>query len=301
MYSFYRPGLRAMPETVRLAAIDEMLRARPEVEVRLTRERQRLAELRSYLGPDSGYVAGPGNADLCEFFCQRYRELLRSGGRLGVVSPAACSLPRDLQPFVCGSSTQRRRAGSTSSSIVAGGHSTPSRDIPSRYSPPSDGRRRQVMLLRSQGLRARWGSPCSVWRLGLRLKRSALGPELEIPLLRSQHAADLLGKLRSGTPFPYGCGRWRCFAVQGDFNETADRHLWEKVITGRPLWKGESFDQFDPRGAGERFCKPAKMPLTRPARRAQERSRSWLRAFRWRSGVRGRANFPPRSRGVSRR
>ena len=86
-------------ETVRLAAIDEMLRARPEVEVRLTRERQRLAELRSYLGPDSGYVAGPGNQDLCEFFCQRYRELLRSGGRLGVVLPRSVFLAKGSAAF----------------------------------------------------------------------------------------------------------------------------------------------------------------------------------------------------------
>ena len=39
---------------------------------------------------------------------------------------------------------------------------------------------------------------------GLRLRRAALGPELEIPLLRDQAEADLLGKLRSGSPFPFG-------------------------------------------------------------------------------------------------
>ena len=87
---------------------------------------------------------------------------------------------------------------------------------------------------------------------GLRLQRAALGPELEIPLLRDQSEADLLGKLRLGLPFPLGGGRWRCFPTQGDFNETSDR-LWKDATQGRPLWKGESFDQFDPHGAEARL------------------------------------------------
>lgn len=86
------------------------------------------------------------------------------------------------------------------------------------------------------------------------LRRPALGAALEVPLLPNQAAADLLVKLRVAKPFPLGAGRWRCFPVQGDFNETADRALWRDAMEGRPLWKGESFDQFDPRGTGERPC-----------------------------------------------
>ena len=94
---------------------------------------------------------------------------------------------------------------------------------------------------------------------GLRLRR-ALWARTKIALLRDQAEADLLGKLRSGSPFPFGGGRWRCFPTQGDFNETSDSELWRDATQGRPLWKGESFDQFDPHGAGQRVC-----PVSREA------------------------------------
>src|SRR5205085_7337847 len=90
---------------------------------------------------------------------------------------------------------------------------------------------------------------------GLQLKRSALGPALEIPLLPSQRAADLLGKLREGEPFAFGGSRWKCFPV-GEFHETNDAGLWRNATAGWPLWKGESFDQYDPSGAQARVCPP---------------------------------------------
>jgi hypothetical protein len=91
---------------------------------------------------------------------------------------------------------------------------------------------------------------------GLTLEISALGPELEIPLLRSQDEADLLAKLRRTSPFPLGSGRWKAFPVQ-ELNETFDRALWLGKRDGWPLWKGDSFDQYDPHGAEERYCPPS--------------------------------------------
>jgi len=88
-------------------------------------------------------------------------------------------------------------------------------------------------------------------RTGIALEPSALGPILEVPLLRDQHAADLLAKLREGEPFPYGTGRWRCFPV-AELHETADAGLWASGRGGRELWKGGSFDQFEPHGADVR-------------------------------------------------
>ena len=92
---------------------------------------------------------------------------------------------------------------------------------------------------------------------------TGLGPELEVPLLPSQEAADLLAKLRSGQPFPFGGGRWRCFPSQGEFNETSDEGSGEDAEKGWPLWKGESFDQFDPHGAGARVCPPSEEALAK--------------------------------------
>jgi hypothetical protein len=106
---------------------------------------------------------------------------------------------------------------------------------------------------------------------GIRLAREALGPLLEVPLLPSQAAADLLGKLRRGVPFPFGCGRWRCFPV-AEFHETNDRALWEGATEGRPLWKGESFDHYNPHGGEARPC-PVSTEAVEKQRRDKPRDR----------------------------
>jgi hypothetical protein len=275
-FSFYRPGLKAMPESARTQAIDDLLHERPEIQDRLNSERGRLATARGYLGPDGGYVAGPGNADLYEFFCQRYRELLRSSGRLGVV------LPR----------TAFSAKGSAAFRSWLFDHAVPTRidfllnnrcwmfDTHPQYTiallaaeshPPTPGE-----VLEVAGVA---GSADEFARQsiapGLRLRREALGIELEIPLLRNQVEADLLNKLRLGTPFAFGCERWRCLPVQGDFNETSDRLLWQNATEGRPLWKGASFDQFDPHGADARTCPVSEAALVK-ARKPRPGSGSLL-------------------------
>lgn len=74
------------------------------------------------------------------------------------------------------------------------------------------------------------------------------------PTLRSPGEADLLAKLRIGSPFPLGTsGRWKCFPV-GELHEKNDKHLWRNASTGLELWKGESFDQYQPHGAEARRC-----------------------------------------------
>lgn len=255
LYALYRPGLRALPEQERLAAINDLLRQRPEISERLTAERERLVILRRYLGPDSGYVAGPGNADLYEYFCQRYRELLRPGGRLGVVLPRSVFLAKGSASFRTWlfDSAVPTRVDFILNNRLWAFDTHPQYTVAllaAERRPPAEGESLEVAgVARSVSeFIAQSGQP------GLRLERLALGPALEVPLLRSQPEADLLAKLRGDGPFPLGSGRWRCFPVQGDLNETSDRSLWRDATSGRSLWKGESFDQFDPHGAGTRLC-----------------------------------------------
>jgi hypothetical protein len=59
-----------------------------------------------------------------------------------------------------------------------------------------------------------------------------------------------------GTPFPFGGGRWVAFAV-AELHEKNDKTLWLGATEGLPLWKGESFDQYDPNGAEARLCPPS--------------------------------------------
>jgi hypothetical protein len=264
LYSFYWPGLKAMPESPRLQAIGDLLRERPEIRERVRDERQRLAAMRAYLSPESGYVAGPGNADLYEFFCQRYSELLRSGGRLGVVLPRSVFLTKGSAAF---RSWLFDQAAPTRIDFLLNNRLWAFDTHPQytvallaaeRRSPKPDDVLEVAGVARSASEFATQSAAS-----GLRLQRTALGPELEIPLLRDQSEADLLSKLRLGLPFPLGGGRWRCFPVQGDFNETSDRGLWQDAAEGRPLWKGESFDQFNPHGAEARICPASEEALAK--------------------------------------
>lgn len=262
-YALHRPGLRSLPEAQRKAEVERLRQERPELAERLDDLRLRLATLREYLGPAGGYAGGAGDPDVYKFFSQRYQELLRDGGRLGVVLPRSVFLAKGSAGFrrwlfdhaaprridfllnnrlwafdthpqytVALLSAERRRPSPTDVLSVAG-----------------VARSASEFLAQSS-------------RPGLRLRRGALGPDLEIPLLPSQAAADLLGKLRSGRPFPYGGGRWRCFPI-AEFHETNDAWLWEGATSGRPLWKGESFDQFDPHGAGARVCPESEEALAK--------------------------------------
>jgi hypothetical protein len=251
-YARYRPGLRALAQGPRRAALDQLLGERPELADRLAQEQQRMAALRRYFGPASGYVSSPGDPDTYKLFCQRYSQLVRQGGAIGVVLPRSVfaakgsagfrawlfehAPPRrldfllnnrswafDIHPQYSVALLVAERGGDASETQVAG------------------------VAASASAFAAQVASP------GLTLRREALGSDLEVPLLPAQDDADLLAKLRATGPFPLDGGRWRCFPVR-ELDETNDRGLWEGATEGRPLWKGASFDQFLPHGAGQRLC-----------------------------------------------
>ncbi len=274
-YALYRPGLRSMPEAQRKAEVSAIKAERPELQVLLESSRAGLKTLREYLGPDAGYQASTGDPDVYKFFCQRYRELLRSGGRLGVVLPRNLFLTKGSAAF---RSWLFDQAVPTRIDFLLNNRKwafdTHPQDTVAllaaeRRSPDPQDVLEVVGVARSaEEFAIQSAKP------GLRLQRAALGPELEVPLLRNQEEADLLGKLRSGSPFPYGGRRWRCFPV-AEFHETKDAGLWEGATTGIPLWKGESFDQFNPHGVGARPC-PASEEALAKARKRQPGARSLL-------------------------
>jgi hypothetical protein len=71
----------------------------------------------------------------------------------------------------------------------------------------------------------------------------------EVPILGSEKIAQVFGDLRAGPRFDHGYeGVWSAFAIQGDFNETSDKRFFRHE-EGVPVWKGRSFDHFDPHGA----------------------------------------------------
>lgn len=253
-YGLFLPGLRSLPEGSRQAAIDALATERPELPVRLASAQERAAlERRSFVAGE--YASMPGDPDLYKYFCQRYQTLLRDDGMLGVVLPRSTFVTQGSAAFrrwLFEANTCRRVDFLLNSGRWAF-------DSEPRYTVAlvaaqrrAPGSGHQVGLAGTATSLDQWkrqaGSP------PLSLAAEAFGPAWAAPLLRNQAEADVLAKLRRGTPFPRGSERrWNCFPV-AELHETNDRHLWQGATGGSPLWKGESFEQYEPHGAGARPC-----------------------------------------------
>ncbi len=261
-YAGYRPGLRGLPEAARRDALERLIEERPELPERLADERERVGRVRRYFGPDTGYGATPGNADLYKLFCQRYRVLLAESGALGVVLPRSAFSAKgseDFRRWLFESTTVQRLDFLLNRGLWmfdTHGQYTVALLLADAAKPPEGHAIEAAGVAASAADFDRQIAAC-----GIALDPSALGPVLEVPLVPGQRAADVLAKQRRGSPFALGARRWRCFPVQGDFNETTDRQLWEGATEGRELWKGGSFYQYDPHGADARLCPPSEAAL----------------------------------------
>jgi len=252
-FARFAPGLRALPADQRLDAITRLLAERPELDDLLEREQEMMRLQRRYLASISE-AAMAGDPDLYKFFCLRYGSLLRDEGSLGVV------LPRNA--FAAAGSAGFRRWLFEQNSCRRVDFLLNRRNwifdthpqftialLAADARPMEAGHRVRV---------AGTASSLDEWKrqsvsAALELASSALGPGWVVPLLRNQREADVLAKVRQGTRFPLGGGRWRCFAVR-ELDETNDKHLWDSASEGWPLWKGESFEQYDPHGKQARCC-----------------------------------------------
>lgn len=255
-YARFSPRLRGLAAEPREAALVALKRRRPELAERLAHEQQRTARLRAFLGPSGGYNGSVGDPDLYKFFCQRYRHLLAPGGRLGVVLPRSTFLTagsRAFRRWLFGSNRVERLDFLLNNRFwIFDTHAQYTVALlAASAADPVASQRVEVAGVASSAatFRAQAAAP------GIRLRLDALGPDEEVPLLPSQAAEPILSRMRTHRLFPYGGGRWQCFPV-AEFHETNQRALWEGVTAGWDLWKGESFDQHDPHGAGRRFVEP---------------------------------------------
>lgn len=259
-YALHDPGIRGLTSrAAREERIKALVKRFPELEQDLEARRKHLHEARPFYGPAGGYTKqGAGNLDLYELFTERYSALTRERGWLGVVLPRTAFLGVGSQGFRewVFNKTEVRRLDfilnnrswafpihpQYTIALVAARRTKPSEESDVRLSGPSSSQ--EIFERASSGE----GAPIHLSDLQAWTRTDGQS-SYEVPLLGTATTAEVFGRLRLGQRFDRGYeGRWSAFAVQGDFNETSHKKFFQHE-EGVPVWKGRSFDQFDPHGA----------------------------------------------------
>ncbi len=211
-----------------------------------------------------------------KYFCQRYRSLVRSDGSIGVVLPRGAFVNQGSESFREWLYTKisARRIDFLVNRRLWMFDTHPQYGVAlavaERRVPGND---HKVVLAATADSADSWADQSS--SPGILLAPTLFGAGWMTPRLRSQDEAELLAKLRVGSPFPFGSrGRWRSFPV-AELHETNDKRLWRDSSEGWPLWKGESFGRYDPHGAEIRVCPPSD-EVWKKVRKPQPGSKSML-------------------------
>ncbi len=260
-YALREPGLRGLPDLAdRRRRITELDQQNPDWRGEFEAEQARLANIRGFFSESGGYqLQGVGDKDLYQLFCERYSHLVRQDGRLGVVLPRTAFLAEGAKGFrqwLFANNSLRRldllrnRRGwaftihpQYTIALLTGQRRTPTEQDVFQVTGPS----------------ANLGEFQSAASAeGVNIQASYLGSAYLVPLLPGQMHADVLAKLRRGVQFdslqnPEICenskGRAAAshLAPYTELHETQQRALFSHS-KGIPVWKGRSFDQYEPHG-----------------------------------------------------
>ena len=253
-YVLHRPGIRGLPDAERELAVADLLSERPKLAQALGAEQRRLDAERRALATGE-YEPTAGDPDLYKYFCQRYRALVCGGGAIGVVVPRGAFVNKGSEGFREWLYT--RTSAARIDFLLNRGRwmfdTHPQYGVAlvmSRNRLP--GADHRVAIAGPATSAHQWQAQSVA--SGILVAPSGFAAGWLTPKVRSEDESDLLAKLRAGCPFALGSGeRWQCFPV-AELHEANDKHLWRDASDGRPLWKGESFDQFAPHGAEVRLC-----------------------------------------------
>ncbi len=256
-YALHDPGLRALQSNAeREARIIRLVQQFPELPRAFERLRARLEQERAFFRAENGYVAqGSGDTDVYKLFCERYRHLVREGGRVGVVLPRSALQTKGARGFRdwLFSQAPPERVDFLLNSgrwafdmeprytiaLLAAAHRAPAKNATLTMTGPSASR--QAFENRSE----------------VRIPVAALGTGHMVPLLPSQAQADVLAKTRLGIRIDElripgtktGAASSRLIPYT-ELHETKQRRFFDlpRGEGDTPVWKGRSFGQYDPHG-----------------------------------------------------
>ena len=263
-YALREPGLRGLPNLAdRRQRIAELDQQNPVWRGEFEAQRQQLATVRGFFSERGGYqLQGVGDKDLYQLFCERYSHLVRQSGRLGVVLPRTAFLAEGAKGF------RQWLFGQTSVTTVdfllnagrwafdmeprytvalfTGQHQMPAQKAAFQVTGPSTSLRAFQDVASGNGVS---------------IPVSSLGSARVVPLTPSPRHADVLAKLRSGVPFDAlqcpenqtiskGGAAASRLAPYAELHETQQRALFSHPPGGGrvAVWKGQSFNQYDPHG-----------------------------------------------------
>ena len=274
--ALHDPGIRGLRSALeRDERMERLFLSMPGLREEMENARSVSEEQRRFFRPDSGYDSqGRGDADLYKLFCERYGTLTRSGGRLGIVLPRVAFLnngSKEFRRWLFGHCRPVRLDSLLNSgkwafdmeprytvSLLAAEVTSHKGGVLTTAGPSASPAEFQQALA-SDGVRiplddlADWTPPPA--------DDSSPEPTWEIPLVTTQRHVDILKKLRRGTRFdqlqkPQNQKNRKARAPSAspalytELHSQKERALFTHPQgAGRiPVWKGSSFDQYEPHG-----------------------------------------------------
>ena len=265
-YALRDPGLRSVPlDRDRRKRIAELDALHPDWREEFEELKQRLATARRFFSADGGYqLQGVGDTDLYQLFCERYTRLVREDGHLGVVLPRSAFMTKGAEGFrrwLFNRNVLRRLDVILNNrkwafpihpqytiALLTMQRRQPAGDSAFRATGPSASLTEFARAALSEGVS---------------IPVAPLGGSGMVPLLPEQRHADLLAKLRGGVEFAAlqspeieeirrGASAASRPVPYAELHATQQKHLFRHPPGGTrlPVWKGESFDQYDPHGEG---------------------------------------------------
>lgn len=279
--ALHDPGIRGVRSSLdRDKRTEQLFRQRPELRQETEIKKLQAAEERKFFRAENGYtIQGRGDADLYKLFCERYASIVRDKGFMGVVLPRVAFLNDGSRGFrrwlfnKCRPSridillNDKRWAFDIEDrytvALSAAQVGVPT-DGSMTITGPSNNESEFKDLVSSYGVQVDLND-LATWTPAP-ANDSNKEPGWELPLLPTQEHVNVLGKLRSGVRFD----RLRYTELTSqEFLSTASRAIpyreldedKHKEIFNNPpgddrvpVWKGRSFDQYEPHGELAGFC-----------------------------------------------
>ncbi len=272
--ALHDPGLRGLRSGLeRDERAERLFHQRPELRQEIDDSKRLIEEHRKFFRPENGYtIQGNGDTDLYKLFCERYASIAAKGGFMGVVLPRVAFLndgSRGFRRWFFKECRPRRIDVLLNSGRWAF-------DMEGRYTIALTAA--QVIVSAENALTitgpARSESEFSecISGPGVQVDLAALAawtpapaddstkePTWELPLLPTPTHVSVLSKLRAGVRFDRlqnpknskGPAAAPHLAPYTELHEAQQRGLFTHPQgEGRiPVWKGRSFDQYEPHGS----------------------------------------------------